>query len=959
MKIKTLGVASSLAIMACLSAPAYAQNQTGEASTGTVDDIAEDTVTEGRNNTIIVTAEFREANVQDTPIAITAVNAEMLEARGQTDIAAVAAQAPNVTLKPQPQGGGSGLIAFIRGVGQVDFNYALDPGVGVYIDDVYIPTLSGSLLELIDLDRVEILRGPQGTLAGKNSIGGAIKLFSAKPEGSGEGSLRAEYGSYDMISLRGMADFAITDNVFARVSGTAQSRDGHVALVDYSLTHPNDTVPSTNARGRGNFDYETMGGESLVATRLALRFLPTDRLEINVSGDYTRDRSEANAAVLLAAGAVSATAANFDPDSANPATDANGNAWLPGTDGNPVPVDCRFVPYGQYSCDTANLEALGYDPRFVSYADFLDSKVPTQQAPYKPYFTLPIREFTGWGVHGNLTFDLTDNFQFVYIGSYREYTSKWGEDQDVTPVPVAQLDNQLDHSAWSSEVRLNFELLDGFADGTVGGYYLDQSGEYTARVDLNYAGIDFIHGPDTTPSTTKALFGTLSVYPTEAMSITGGIRYTKDKKVYTYYRSNPDGTVPFVENGSLLGPTLEVAPGVVIPTPSVCEFFLGAPTAGPTGIGNTPNCLLSGLFGISDSFIGDRIDWRIAADYRFSESFLAYASVSTGFKGGGVNPRPFFGPSAGECNAAGYQAPNPCNQLRSFNPETITTYEVGFKSDLLDRRLRVNGAAFFNKYEDIILQLSACPSIPCLQPRNVGAADVKGAELEITAFPVDGLSIDAALSYIDFEYTSPTAFDTLRGYEALADEFGNSIGVPADAVTPFTPKWTWNVGLQYDWELASNAVISARVDGAYQSEIYSESLNTVWSQIPGYFLANGRLAYTSPDEDWTVAARVDNILDKYYFLTKSDVTTALGLVTGAPGLPRTWSVSVERRFGPSSDPVPDYVAPPLPQANYKQCLDNTVVAMDAACPPPATPAAPAAPAPRPAPPAPAPAGERG
>src|SRR5690606_32788014 len=133
----------------------------------------------GRSNEIIVTAEFREANLQDTPIAITAVNAEMLEARGQTDIAQIAAQAPNVSLRPQPQNGCSCLIAFIRGVGQVVFTYALDPDVGVYIDDVYSPTLSSSLLELIDLDRIEVLRGPQGTLAGKTSIGGAIKLFSA------------------------------------------------------------------------------------------------------------------------------------------------------------------------------------------------------------------------------------------------------------------------------------------------------------------------------------------------------------------------------------------------------------------------------------------------------------------------------------------------------------------------------------------------------------------------------------------------------------------------------------------------------------------------------------------------------------------------------------------------------------------------------------------------------------
>src|SRR5688500_2239621 len=112
---------------------------------------------------VVVTAQFREQRLQDTPIAITAVNAEMLEARGQTNIAEVAAQAPNVSLRPQPQNGGSGLIAFIRGVGQVDFNYALDPGVGVYIDDLYIPTLSSPLPDFKDMHRNAILIGPHGT----------------------------------------------------------------------------------------------------------------------------------------------------------------------------------------------------------------------------------------------------------------------------------------------------------------------------------------------------------------------------------------------------------------------------------------------------------------------------------------------------------------------------------------------------------------------------------------------------------------------------------------------------------------------------------------------------------------------------------------------------------------------------------------------------------------------------
>lgn len=853
MTLKSFGLVSSIALVSALSSPAHAQQQddtTGEAAVGTVDEQQQEVA---RGNEIIVTAEFREANLQDTPIAITAVNSEMLEARGQTDISQVAAQAPNVSLRPQPQNGGSGLIAFIRGVGQVDFNYALDPGVGVYIDDVYIPTLSASLLELIDLDRIEILRGPQGTLAGKNSIGGAIKLFSAKPRGDNSGSLRVEYGSFDLVQVRGMADFAISDGISARISGVSKSRDGYVAMLDYGLTHPNSNVPGNNARGRGNADYESMGGESLVAGRVALRFEPTPDLEINLSGDYTREDSEAVPTVLIAAGAPvppGGSANLFDPFSSNPSTSTTSTftqiPWLVGKDGNAVQLNCAFVPAGPYSCDTGG-DLLGYDPRYVSYSNFMDAMQNNPQAPFKPYFALPITEFEGWGIHGNVRYDISDNVQLVYIGSWREYTSKWGQDQDATPIPVAQLDNELNHRAWSSEVRVNFEAANGMVQGTVGGFYLDQEGDYTARVDLNYVNptIDFIHGPDSTPSTTKALFGTVTVRPTDALSVTGGVRYTKDKKVYTYFRSNPDGTIPGTASS---------------PCPP------GPPFA-------TPNCILAGLFGIPGEFKGDRWDYRVVADYRFSDSFLAYASLSTGFKGGGVNPRPFVS-----------------DQALPFDPETLTTYEAGFKSDFLDRRVRLNGAVFLNKYDDIILGKLICPESvlpsPCLRPENIGSADVKGFELEAQIFPVDGLSLDGSVAVLDFEYTSPSTGGILDGS-----------AIPADGITPYTPELTYSFGVQYDYELADAGTISARFDGSYQGDVYVNSENDIWSELDGRFLGNGRLSYTSADEGWKVSLEVQNIFDKYYFLSKSvAVQNSLGIVTGVPGLPRTWSLAVEKRF---------------------------------------------------------------
>ncbi|HSG32931.1 MAG TPA: TonB-dependent receptor, partial [Sphingomonadaceae bacterium] len=287
-----------------------------------------------------------------------------------------------------------------------------------------------------------------------------------------------------------------------------------------------------------------------------------------------------------------------------------------------------------------------------------------------------------------------------------------------------------------------------------------------------------------------------------------------------------------------------------------------------------PNCILAGLYGVPGLFEGDRWDWRVAADVRFSDDFLAYASVSTGYKGGGVNPRPFV-----------------ADQAQPFNPETATTYEIGFKSDFADNRVRVNGAAFLNKYDDIILGKLICPESslpsPCLRPENIGSADVKGFELEVGLYPVEGLSIDGSLAVLDFEYTTDV------------DNNGNLVGtaINGDNITPYTPELTYSFGIQYDHELQSGGVITARFDGSFQDDIYSNAENTSWALVEGRFLGNVRLGYSAPEDDWEIALEVDNVFDKYYFLSKSDVTSnSLGVVTGVPGLPRTWAVSVTKNW---------------------------------------------------------------
>jgi iron complex outermembrane receptor protein len=251
----------------------------------------------GQLEEIVVTAQFRSQNLQQTPVAITAVNSETMEARSQTSVFEVSAQAPNVTLKPQGAAFGPALSASIRGVGQYDFNPAYEPGVGMYIDDVYYATLTGSIFDLLDLDRVEILRGPQGTLAGKNSIGGAVKLYSRKPTGDNTGSIQASYGSRNRIDLRASGDFALSESVSVRLSGVSKKQQGYVERIDYGCAFPTSGVQRQLSQGtncrmarEGEVDYD--------AIRAMLRFDNGGPIALTLIGDYTHDDRTTAATVM-------------------------------------------------------------------------------------------------------------------------------------------------------------------------------------------------------------------------------------------------------------------------------------------------------------------------------------------------------------------------------------------------------------------------------------------------------------------------------------------------------------------------------------------------------------------------------------------------------------------------------------------------------------------------------------
>jgi iron complex outermembrane receptor protein len=187
---------------------------------------------------IIVTARYRDERLQEIPIAITAIDSDELEMRAFTVASDVAYAVPNASFRPAQAAFGNTLTAFIRGIGQYDFDFAFEPGVAIYIDDMYHPFTLGSQTQLMDLDHVEVLRGPQGTLFGRGSIGGAIRYVSKKPQGDDSGSIGLTLGEFDRVDIRASYDFAITDSVAARVTGVSTSRDGYQDVLDFTCVHP-------------------------------------------------------------------------------------------------------------------------------------------------------------------------------------------------------------------------------------------------------------------------------------------------------------------------------------------------------------------------------------------------------------------------------------------------------------------------------------------------------------------------------------------------------------------------------------------------------------------------------------------------------------------------------------------------------------------------------------------------
>jgi iron complex outermembrane receptor protein len=774
--------------------------------------------TSGALQEIVVTAEFRNTNLQQTPIAITALTGSMLQDRGQTDITQVTNEAPNVILTPVSANYGPGVAAFIRGTGQNDNSFALEPGVGMYIDDVYYATILGTDFDLADIQRIEILRGPQGTLAGKNSIGGAIRLISSKPSDEADAYVQGTAGSLNRHDFQGATNITlISDTLYGRISGVSKSQNGYVKIIDYACSHSGSGLPSQQLDSNSNCDLGTEGGTHTQAARAQLRWIGSDQLEVNLSGDVTDDRSDSSVNVLR----------YVQP----------GNYTLP----NGTPVDSRFYPTSS-------------NP-YVSYASFCAS--PEANASVTSSYCVPNQvRFKARG--GSMTADWAPlrNLSFKSITAYRDYDAGWGDDSSDTPYDAGIAYYHDTFHQLSQEFRVSGSLPK-VLDWTAGVYYFHGKGIIGGRQQLATVApplgpVDFVfHDP--VNSSDKAGFVNLDWHITQSLSLDLGYRYTRSTKDYTFYRRSASD-------------------------PSVVPLLFALP-------GETP------IDGLHSDYDGSHSDYMASLNYNFTPGVIGYAKFSTGFRGGGINPRPLAS-----------------NQAVPFQPETVKAYELGLKTQFFEDRLRVNAAVFDNEYKDILLTQSSpyynpalptgpfnpSPSVLTLVEVNGGNARFEGAELEMELHAGGGLSVDGSLSYLNFHFTSIGASLLPTSHGGLCTSACYTVSDP----WIYDPKWKASVGAQWQFNLPGGSSLTPRIDASFTSEYNTTTARplTTYSFVPSYTLTNAHLIWMAASGDWQTNLGVTNLTNRVYFTNAFDSTSNDGIARGELARPREWEFTIRRSF---------------------------------------------------------------
>ncbi len=772
---------AGVAALVLAEGPALAQ---GTAQGAQPDSVQND----NSDDVIVVTARRREERLQDVPLSVSSISGESLAKSGALEITAIAQEVPNLTLEVS-RGTNTTLTAFIRGVGQQDPVAGFEAGVGLYVDDVYLNRPQASVLDIYDVERIEVLRGPQGTLYGRNTIGGAIKYVTRRLPSDPELKIRGTYGSYDQADLLVSGSAPLTDSLRIGASATRLSRGGF----GDNLVQP----------GVENYNKDVWGGRATVE-------FDNGPLFVRLSGDYIKDTS--------------------DPRQGH-----------------------RLIT------------------SLFTRAPVLDNVYDTRAG-----LNVVDQEVEAYGGALAVALEVGENITLKSITGYREDKSTTPIDFDSLPGADLDVPAIYNNDQFSQELQLLYE--GDKLNGVLGAYHLDANAFTAFDVALFTTGALPVVGlPGLNAQTlgevgtkTWSVFGDFTYDVTDQFAISLGGRYTNDKRTSRILRT------------TFIGGFSDLFDGTGRPL-VVTSDFQGSQTFKQF----TP---------------------RASISFKPSENHHFYISYSQGFKGGGFDPR---GQStqAPDLNGSGARDAEDIFNFLSFDPETVDSYEIGWKASLLENRLNISLAAFKGDYSDVQIPGSVGfdrdgdginESFAGITS-NAASADVNGLEFEGRAlvgrdFAGAGsrFNVNWSLGYLDAKFN--TFIDALGRDVAGARVFQN------------TPEFTVHAGFDLGLPVAAGMVdflgsVSMRSD-ASQFEVRNAFLDQ-----DGFALVDASIVYTDNSDRFSIGVHGKNLFDKRYIVSGYNFVSGgtgglpfrstLGLegtLTGFYGDPRRFYVAGEVRF---------------------------------------------------------------
>ncbi len=783
---------------------------------GALDAHTQQVTSSGQLEEIVVTAQKREQNSQDIGISLSAMTGSELQSLGAATATDITKSMPAVVLT-QPNGPSSFSLA-IRGVTQNDFADHQESPAAIYVDDVYVSQMAGLAFSLFDIDRVEVLRGPQGTLFGRNATGGLANFVSNRPTDVTGGYIDVTIGERNLERVEGAVNGALSNDIDGRLSFVSDHYDPLF----------------TNVAG-GAADAEN-GNDYAIRGQLLIKLPNSAQLLLNARGsrEYVNAGSwEEYAAYSLGNGV---------------------DAFVPG----------NLNPYG--TCNGCNGSGLQNSGPFT------------------------IRDNISGYAHlkfGGGTVKYTQDLSFgalTVIGDYSTFQKNYQEDSDASPYTLFEFFNGSNVNQQSLEIRLNgshdkfnwtggvygLRISGNYYEGWIGPAFFTASqyqnpanpnnGYYGAGSNLGpwpYGSAPYwttggVPGPNGGVPETKspyslltksyAAFGQLEYRATDLIGVTLGMRVTQDKKDYdfTWY--------PY-------------------------EVF-------PTNTGNNQVQLLTPPSGISlYSYNNSRDDtlWagKAQVDFHLTTDQLAYLSYNRGVKGGGFSA-PLF--------------PFTINDLSTltFKPETLTSYEVGYKSEWLDHQLRFNAAAYYYDYQNyqaLIYTLGLEQLIVNADARH------KGAEMELDWAPTRAWQFGAGLAYVDALVTNVAG--RCCGTTPGAPDFGQPI--VGDYTPPNAPRWTANALARYTIPIGDNS-LSLQADGNYLTRFWFNLSDDPDVQQNGFGIFNLRTNYSTMGGRLQFGTSVENVANKHYGVMGFDNVSINGLAQVYPGMPRWWKAHMIYKF---------------------------------------------------------------